>query len=155
MSAFTRTQWSWAFFPLAIKGRPCYNRHGKQKCGSPRVSYHPRACAGEVTTYTTASRPHRMGSLYDNPALHARAGFLWCFRTCVHESFASYAVWDDSARRFCFSPGSWGRLSRSGGASRRAAAVEAYLPGSLERRCWIWQDIRSALRCIRTRREKR
>ena len=30
----------------------------QQKCGSPRVLEHPRACAGGYNTYTTAIRPH-------------------------------------------------------------------------------------------------
>ena len=32
----------------------------KQKCGSPQVRQHLRACTGASTTYTTAKWPHRM-----------------------------------------------------------------------------------------------
>ena len=38
----------------------CYTLLEKQKCGSSRVRQHPRACAGDLDTYTTANRPHRM-----------------------------------------------------------------------------------------------
>ena len=45
---------------LAIHGRNGIIKTGKQKCGSSRVRQHPRACAGDLDTYTTAKWPHRM-----------------------------------------------------------------------------------------------
>ncbi len=68
---------------LALPGKSCYNRPGKQKCGSRRARQHPSACTGARPTYTTAERPHRMGILYDNPALDARGGFCRCIPYAV------------------------------------------------------------------------
>lgn len=52
---------------------------------------------------------------------------MWCFRTCVHESFASYAVWGSSCTAFLFFTRPFGDGSPVLGAQAPgAAAVEIF-----------------------------